>query len=495
MAEVNSAVTLRLVSIEGATSKQAESLLKRMLRESTRRQNSAIRANLFIDCTDYTKFSSSAARDLDLPIPLTPGRLATSRVDEMDRSEAYRLLGAYQKRLALAEFLKSAKWRASFEECKANFGWIDYQLYRNLLRAGALPKVPRIESAVIPLSKSDVQFARLSLVGTTIRLDRFALWDRWADLTFEIPEKLAQLHPNLSKVTRPNIRLLNDEVVFDFVLRENVESEIIAVSSTLGVDLGVEKPFAAARVYSDGRYSEEFIPSVFTERQSRTAAKLSNEILLVGGKNYRRALLGVSNGRAIEQELTLREKRIRVNSALDWSVAADILAHSKPGEQITVEQLNFNTGGSLGGKRFRSGQMITKLEHAARRSGKNVKRVRASYSSQECPSCKSAVVPDAARVSNCACGWTGDRDYTAAIVIGRRGLKAKRLSVKKSKPTPKRPRAKARSRALLPFKNRAWTAFTGALPAEATGTLTSTATSVSGRLLFSSPSKPLILTS
>ena len=486
MAEINSTITLRFSTIEGATSKQTSSLLKRMLRESTRRQNAAIKANLTVDCTSYTKFSSSAARELDLPIPQSPGRLAASRVDEMDRSEAYRLLGAYQQRLALAQFLKSTKWLASFEECKAEFGWIDYQLYRNLLRAGSLPKVPRIESAVIPTAKSDVQFTRLSLSDTTITLERFALWDRWVDLTFEIPDKLAYLHPRLMKVTRPNIRLLNGEVVFDFVLRETVEPEIAASTSTLGIDLGVEKPFSAVRVYSDGRYSEEFLPSVFTERQSAAASKLSSEILLVNSKNKRRATLGVSNELAIEQEQTLRNKRIRVNAAMDWSVAADILAHSKTGEQITVEQLNFNTGGSLGAQRFRSGLMIAKLEHAARRSGKNVKRVRASYSSQECPSCKSAVVPDAFRVSSCACGWSADRDYTAAIVIGRRGLKAKRLSVKKNRPTPKRPRASARVRAIMPFKNRAWTAFTGAAPAEATGTHSSPATSVIGNLPLNS---------
>ena len=495
MAEINSTVTLRLTTIEGATPKQASSLLKRMLRESTKRQNSAIKANLTTDCTGYAKFSSSAARELELPIPRTTGRLAASRVDEMDRSEAYRILGAYQKRLALAKYLKSTKWLASFEECKADFGWVDYQLYKNLLRAGSLPKAPKIESAVIPTSKSDFQFTRLSLSGTTITLEHFALWDRWADLTFEIPEKLAALHPNLSKVTRPNIRLLNGEVVFDFVLRENVEPEIATPISTLGVDLGVEKPFSAARVYSDGRYSEEFLPSVFTERQSATAAKLSREIPLVSGKNKRRAKLGISNERAVIQERTLRDKRSRVNTAMDWSAASDILAHSKPGEQITVEQLNFNTGGSLGAKYFRPGLMIAKLEHVARRSGKNVKRVRASYSSQECPYCKSAVVPDAARMSNCACGWIADRDYTAAIVIGRRGLKAKKLSVKKTRPTPKRPRAKARVRAVLPFKNRAWTAFTGAAPAEATGTHSSSATSVIGILPLSSSSKPPTLTS
>ena len=488
MVEINSTITLGFSTVEGATSKQTSNLLKRMLRESTKRQKAAIKANLTVDCTGFAKFSSSAARKLDLPVPRSPGRLAASRIDEMDRSEAYRILGSYQKRLALAKYMKSTKWLASFEECKADFGWVDYQLYRNLQRAGSLPKIPRIESAVIPTSKSNAQFTILHLNGSTITLERFALWDRWVDLTFEIPEKLAHLHPSLAKVTRPNIRLLEGEVVFDFVLRENVEPEIVAPSSTLGIDLGVEKPFSAVRVYSDGRYSEEFIPSVFTERQSATAAKLSREIPLVSGKNKRRALLGVSNERAVKQELTLREKRTRVNTAMDWSVASDILAHSKPGEQITVEQLNFNTGGSLGAQRFRSGQMVTKLEHAASRSGKNLKRERASYSSRECPACKSTVTPDAARVSNCVCGWSADRDYTAAIVVGRRGLKAKKLSVKKNRPTSKRPRASARERSIVPFKNRAWTAFTGAAPAEATGTTMGSATSVRGRMPLSSSS-------
>lgn len=486
MTEVNSTITLRLSSVKGATFKQTEDLLRRMLRESAIRQNAAVKANLSVDCTGRAKFSNTAARNLILPIPATEDRLEKFNVAAMDRSEVYRILGGYQKRLALAKFLHSSKWLATFEDCKIALGWVDHNLYKNVLRARKLPTAPRVKSAIIVLSKSATQFAKLSLTDRSITLENFALWNRRADLMFEIPEKIANLHPNLSKITRPNIRLLDKEIVFDFVLRENVEQEQVISNSALALDLGVSKAFSAVRVYSDGRYSEEFITSVFTDRHSKAVTKLSSEIKLISEKNRRRSLLGVVNSCAILQEKTLREKRIRINEAQDWSAAADILSHSNSGEQIIIENLKFNSGGNLGAKRFRHSSISGKLEHAANRLGKNVKRVSASYSSQTCPKCQNRITPAADRISRCECGWTADRDYTAAIVLGQRGIKITKLSVKKNQPTPKKPRRTARKRAVLPFKDTAWTAFTGATPAEATGNLLKiSATSVSGVLPFS----------
>jgi transposase len=398
----------------------------------------------------------------------------------MDRSETYRILSIYQKRLKLANFLHSKKWSASFEDCKQALGWVDYQLYMNVLRSRKLPTVPRIRSAIIPLAKSDQNFCTLSHTDSMVILENFALWDQRADLIFTIPSKIARLHPNLSKISRPSVRLLNGEVVFDFTFRESVASERIISSSTLALDLGVSKAFSAARVYSDGRYSEELVTSVFTERQSKTAKKLSQEIKMLSDKNKRRAILGVHNSQAVKQEKILREKRIRVNEAQDWSVAADIISHSKSGEQITIENLKFNSG-SVGSIRFRHSSVSSKLEHAANRLGKNVKRVNASYSSQTCPQCQKRVTPNTNRMTRCICGWIEDRDYTAAIVLGQRALKIKKLSIKKNRPTPKRPRNSARKARVLKKKNTVWTAFTGAYPTEATGlSLARTATSVIG---------------
>lgn len=481
MSEVNSTVTLKLSAVKGVTLVKAETLLKKMLRESTIRQNAALKANMTIDCTVKTKFSNTAARKLILPIPATEDRLAKFNVGEMDRSEVYRILSSYQKRLNLAKFLRNTKWLASFDDCKQSLGWTDYELYKNVLRSRKLPVLPRINSAILPISKSGNNFANLSFANSTIVLEKFALWDQRVDLIFNIPEKLQRLHPNLDKITRPNIRLLDGEVVFDFVIRENVESEQIILTSTLALDLGVSKSFSAVRVYSDGRYSEELIPSIFTNRQSKSADKLSREIKLVSDKNKRRAALGVNNSLAIDQEKKLREKKMRVNEAHDWSVAADVLAHSNPNEQITIENLKWNTGGGFGFKRFRHSSVSSKLEHAASRRGKRVKRVNAAFSSQTCPQCQMQVTPDANRTISCPCGWNADRDFTAAIVLGQRSLKIKKLSIKKNQPTPKQPRNKKRKANLLPKKNTVWIAFTGASPTEATSSsLTLTATSVIG---------------
>lgn len=469
MTEVSSTITLKMSSVEGATLDQAEDLLRKMIRESTSRQNAGLKANMTVDCTSRTKFSNAAARDLVLPIPSTKIRLNKFNVDEMDKSEVRRILASYQKRLVLAKFLRSKKWGATLDECKKALGWIDLHLYENVLKSRKIPTFPRIKSAVIPLSKSATQFCDLKYSNSKVVLENFTLWDRRVDLFFELPAKLINLHPNLEKITRPTIRIDADKVVFDFVLRESVEREPIVSTSTLSVDLGVIKAFSAVRVHSDGRYSEEFTPSVFTDRQSRAAEKLGLEIRRVREKNKSRELLGVQNKEAIAQEKTLILKLQRVNEALDWSVAADILSHSKSGEQITIENLKFNTGGSIGVRRFRHSSVSSKLEHASNRRGKNVKRVSAAYSSQTCPKCQTRNKPDSDRFMHCECGWYADRDFTAAVVLGQRGLKIKKLSSKKNEPTPKRPRNSARKRRILPYKSTAWTAFTGASPAEATG--------------------------
>jgi transposase len=451
---------------------EAGHLLRKMLEESKLIQQAGITANQTIDCTEKTQFSNAAARSFVLPVTPTKDRLQKYNVKVMDSSEVHRLLTVWQQRSALAAYLKSTNWTATFAETVVEFKdkWLNYQLYENIKRSRALPALPLIKNVRIPVAKSAVQFCGLPILeGRKLTLPRFALWDREVNLHFEIPQKLIELHPRITKFTRPTIFLKNDEVLFDFTFEEPVNIEQPVCDSVVGVDIGKAKIFAAVRVFSDGRLSEELTPSVYTERHLEIIKKLDLEIGRIALKRSRRDILDFENLGSVAHEFKLRAKRKRVKAAADWSAVADVWAHVRPGEKLVGEKLDFNTGES----QFRS-SLLMKMGHVGNREGRNFVQVKADYSSQTCPPCRKRDQADEKRVFRCKnpkCGWVADRDFTAGVELGVRGYKPKKVNVvlPKGKATPKRPSKAARRRRFIDYDKRVRSAFTGAVSARATG--------------------------
>jgi transposase len=452
---------------------EADHLLRKMLSESAIIQQAGTIANQTVDCTEKTLYSNAAARSFTLPIQPAKERLQKYNVKVMDSSEVHRLLTVWQQRSALATYLESTNWTATFAETVVQFKWVDYQLYENIKRSRALPALPKIKNARIPVAKSAVQFCGLPILNDRkLTLPRFALWDREVNLHFEIPKKLLELHPRITKITRPTIFLKDGQVTFDFTFEEPVALEEPVCDSVVGLDIGKVKIFAAVRVYSDGRLSEELTPSIHTERHLERIKKLDLEIDRLALKRKQRDVLGVEKLATVAHEFALRAKRKRVKAAADWSAVADVWAHVRSGETLVGEKLDFNTGES----QFRS-SVLMKVRHVGNREGRNFVQVKAEYSSQTCPPCRKRSKADNKRVFRCPnpkCGWVADRDFTAGAELGVRGFKPKKVKVvlPKGKPTPKRPRRTVRRRRFLEYKLSVRSAFTGAVSARATGSFT-----------------------
>lgn len=465
-----SAVTMRDAGVTLSVD-DVDILFRRMLDESRDIQQAGILANQAVNCTEKTKFSNAAARNLSLPTLPSVERLQKFNVKAMDASEVHRMLTVWQKRSALASYLMSTNWTATFAETVTAFRWVDYQLYENMKRSQAIPALPKIMNVRIPVSKSAAQFCGLPILeGQNLTLPRFALWDREVNLHFIIPQKLLVLHPNITKITRPTIFLKNGAVTFDFTFEEPIAPESQRCDSVVGLDIGKTKILSAARVYTDGRISEELISSVHTERHLERIEKLDRQIALVAAKRIRRDVFGVVNRNAAAHELALRNKRKRTKSTADWSAASDVWSHVNTGETLIAEKIKFNTGQN----HFRS-SLLMKIQHVGNRTRRNLTQVNPAYSSQTCPSCQIRSKANKKRILTCGdCDWSEDRDYTAAVEIGLRGLSTKRpkLSRTKNRPTPKRPKEITRRRNFSGQNKTIRSAFTGAVSTLVTGNFT-----------------------
>lgn len=368
----------------------------------------------------------------------------------MCRSEALRILAAHSRRTEVVTYLNEHGWDSSYDSAVKYFGdkWLDYELFKNIVRSGEEQATPVVSWPVLPLSKFSNWPTRERVVvrDGLVTVTALVLVDRVVDVVFRVPEKL--LRREFVKWCLPNVRVDRSSgvVCFDFCVVEGVVVDDVGVDSVLACDPGVLRPSVCARVYGDGRLSEEFGNSVETERSVVSARRLEGEIELLVGKERRRAALGFCDVGAQRELVRLRGKLRGVNDHVVWNAAHDVVNHARPGEVIGVENNKFSQG------LWRGGELRLALEHVALRRGFRTVLYSARDASHTCPVDDFRVVP-VDRVSSCDCGWVGDRDYTAAAVGGvrtaRKVFKRKKLSARvsvsrqKSVPTSKRPRRKS----------------------------------------------------
>jgi transposase len=422
MPAINSTLTLKPTACLELSLSKALELLAQDLKDSQYRQQEALEANATVDCTQSTGFSNTAARTLiALPRVAHPDRLQSYNLDEMDRSEVYRILSTWQQRCNAAQWLEGKSWNPSFDETKKEFVGLKWTQWRNIVRARAIPNLPVVRLPRLVLAKTAPQYSHLKLESNKITLITHA-WDSKVTLEFKIPPKIFARHPQLTKVTRPTIRWKDGDVLFDFTLVE--QSKVLANSFNRGVsfDIGLVKPTSGVRMDTNGSVSPELLPSIESYRCLKSKARLDEQIISITKKNKAREALGCPNPKAVEQEGLLRAKRLRVNESLDWQSATDIVTEALPDEAIILEQLNWGSGGPV---KFRHSSVMQKVEHLAKRHSRKIIKVSAKGSSHECPLCNAFIEPDSSRLSKCSCGWVADRDYTASIIHGKRGLKIK----------------------------------------------------------------------
>lgn len=418
-----------------------EALMK-MLSESKKVQQNLIKDNKTYK-THKTNYSNTSARGMKLrTTAYSKDRLVKSKLEEIDRAEAYRILVGYQQRLAIARYLKKHNWEVSYKDRPESLKYTKLQYWLNVQRARALPALPEIKSVRFPTNKADNQLLKISFQDKKILVRDFKIWNSKVDLEFIISTKQYTKYNNIMKISRPTVFLKDNKIYFDFTVFEEVESKVEDSEIVLGVDLGVVKPISLAKVSSSGGFSRELECSGISKQLDWQINRLNTELFKVSCKNRRRAVFGIINESAVEQERLLRIKRKRLQELLDWNLATDILGHSEPSEKIVLEKLNFGLGGGgNNSRRFRHSSVTTKVAHKAGLVGKTVKLVSAKDTSQLCPICMKRVVHKvSSRLVECVCGWVGDRDYTGSLNVGKKELGIKKLDRSKLVKTSKRPR-------------------------------------------------------
>jgi hypothetical protein len=257
-------------------SAQTERRLKRMLGAARLTQNALVRENQHVNMRNAaTTFSSKESRHLTCSRVVSKDQLVPSKLMEMNRTEVYRLLKGHQERLAVAECLRSHDWQLPYEACQKALGRsVDWELYKNLTRSKALPKLPKVKTVRLPLSSVNYQFSKIEVTDRVIELQLIA-FDQRALLEFELPVKLYELHSGFEKIARPTIRLTpSGELIFDFsfVERSEVDELEALQDSPIGFDQG------KVRVIVGARGTTELVQSVHTDRDARRTAVLDAEI-------------------------------------------------------------------------------------------------------------------------------------------------------------------------------------------------------------------------
>lgn len=427
--------------------------LIKLLEEAKKHQNAIIKNNQKTNCTDSHAYSNIPARKLTAP-KLPKKYSQKFLTNEMNKSEAYRILGAWQKRDTITTLLQKNNWTLNYKEAKTlikkQLNWnLDIELYKNIMRTRKRPKLPVINTPQLPLAKTHSQYAKIKIVNNQIFLSMI-VFNEWVHLVFEIPKKIVEMHSRIHKVSLPTIRLdsFKNKIVFVFSLFEHAPDPIVpsgGFNSVIAVDPGMKRVFAGARVFSDGSYSSILSPSVHTERHSKAIKKYDREISLLSRKNKARKALGVVNEGALREEEILRRKRRNARREETWSAVTDVIAFRDSGEVISLEKNRFATGGSSSDGRWANGLFRKALEHKCARVGVVFEEYSAFNASHVCPKCFSSIIPEVkSRLSVCSCGWSSDRDHSSAVVGGLRTLsKQKKLSGKKAlravgkeKPTP-----------------------------------------------------------
>jgi transposase len=439
-------------------SEQTERRIKRMLNAARSMQNALVRENEHVNVRDAaTTFSSKESRNLSCSRRISRDQLVPSKLLEINRTEAYRLIKGHQERQAVASCLQAHAWQLPYEACKKLLGNpVDYELYKNLMRSQRLPRLPKVKTVRLPLSSVNYQFSQIAVEGRLIQLELVA-FDRRVTLEFEIPAKLYELHANFEKITRPTLRLTpHGELHFDFSFVERSELGEPSSDTPIGFDLG------KARVIVGVRGTTELVQSVHTDRDARKLAVIDAEIARLMSKRARRALHDVVHAGADRQLKLLRAKRDRIIEARDWNAATDVIKHARPGEPIALERLTFNTGGS----QFRSGSLDAKICHKARRAGKRVVHVNPKGTTGTCPQCGQTGLPFVRRKLTCSCGYTSDRDYSSAIIVAMRGQR----SLQRSRETTRKEQGQPRNKKLtLVQRPRTPQPETVAIPRKRTG--------------------------
>lgn len=393
------------------------------------------------------QFSNAKARKmLGNEIPTPAGWLQPYRLKEMARTEAWRLLSAYQKRDEVACLLDEHGWDTEYKDLKLKKGQRKPKenLYNNIKRSGRHPEVPKVSNPRMKLSAVNSQFVNLSVNADNrvIYLD-MVVKDSWVELEFRIPDRMFAEWVSIRKVCKPTIQLVDGAVRFFFSADVVADPSVPVVESPHGrsclcFDVGDSdhNPLAIMRVYEDGTLGSRYFVSCFTQDLWLRLRRLSVEKALCVAKLSRCRELGVEdNPNLVRQIGELAGKVSRLKWQFARCAAVDLVGCARVGEPVVTENLSWLVGSGL----WCFGEIVSAVQWVCSRDGHDFVFVSARDASHTCPHCFCRVEPDSvSRVSSCVCGWSDDRDFTACAVMGLRYFDAVHVFLGGSRPRVRR---------------------------------------------------------
>ena len=303
----------------------------------------------------------------------------------------------------------------------------------------------------INLGAVDKQMAVLShAADTPLLVLRFKCWGKDLKLVFLLPEYVFRKH--IKKFNLPTIRLVDDEVVFDFSVEEytKVRRHKTCYDKKIyaGIDLGRVKAYAMTIMNENkgviAQYDAHGQAKFINDKRNRLLEESS--YLYKKEERYKK-LLHLADDIKVEDieipdnigddERLLYDRLIklmgtvhpavrasirRLGRELALLVAEQVVGHlSAHGVDVLVMENLSWVSAAHGSSRWNFSDQQRAIEHACWREGIKVVYVSAAYSSQTCPVCGSREVShdDGKRLTICkSCGHSGDRDFSASRVLG-----------------------------------------------------------------------------
>lgn len=419
--------------------KNMESMLNTLMKECGRLQNK------------YMKyFSKKKYRDFIFSLPTHPNKEQREVFKEVDQiskknwksnhhwtkgciEEAVAKLKGYHKRQRIAEVLvKNPEMTLNEVKVKLNDKYIKHNLYKNVKRAidntGAKLEIPATNRPRLNIG-ADTNLV-LELFEDGILIKKLHIKEYTLDVFFPINVDHMKKFKNLTNIGYPTIRIKNNgDYVFDFLITSQVKTPKNQ-SNYLGIDPKMNNGFAAAIVYSNGSISKEIKPSKETLRHQKKIdrLKLDRKNKKTRLKNKLQSYSKLSEEEQIKKTQylideinSISDKIKRINTALDWSAANDVVHLAKQtNSTICLEEVKFNDGDN----HWRNSLFFEKVQHTAKAYGISLKGINPKNTSKTCPNCGAKLEDKTLeeRTSRCpSCKEEGDRDYFAAIIMAKKG--------------------------------------------------------------------------
>ena len=303
----------------------------------------------------------------------------------------------------------------------------------------------------INLGAIDKQMAVISHVADTpLLVLRFKCWDKDLKFVFLIPEYVFRKH--IKKFNLPTIRLVDDDIVFDFSVEEytKVRRHKTCYDKKIyaGIDLGRVKAYTMAIMNENNGVIAQYEACGQAKFINDKRNRLLEESSFLYRKEERyKQLLHLADDIKVDDieipddagdgERLLYNRLIRLMGVIHPAVRASVhrlghelallvaeqvvehlLAHGV--DVLVLEDLSW-VSAERGSSYWNFSDQQRAIQHACWREGIRVVYVSAAYSSQTCPVCGSRDVyhDSGKRLTVCrSCGFSGDRDFSASRVLG-----------------------------------------------------------------------------